>query len=95
MSHANCGVHKLTVVAKDIHKQTNTLIFHKRSFDRRYEKDIVRSKDYLLPHHHPGGKAASRNNTNNKRTQNITDDNSSNIVQSPVVAPQPKKKKIK
>ena len=65
MSHANCGLHKLTVVAKDIHKQTNTLIFHKRSFDRRYEKDIVRSKDYLLPHHHSGG-GASRNNTNNK-----------------------------
>ena len=41
MSHANCGVHKLTVVAKDIHKHTNTLIFHKRSFDRRYEKDVV------------------------------------------------------
>ena len=54
VSHANCGLHKLTVVAKDIHKQTNTLIFHKRSFNRRYEKDIVRSKDYLLPHHSGG-----------------------------------------
>ena len=64
MSHANCGLHKLTVVAKDIHKQTNTLIFHKRSFDRRYEKDIVRSKDYLLPHHSGG---APRNNTNNRK----------------------------
>ena len=64
MMHANCGLHKLTVVAKDIHKQTNTLIFHKRSFDRRYEKDIVRSKDYLLPHH--SGGRAPRNNTNNK-----------------------------
>ena len=67
MSHANCGLHKLTVVAKDIHKQTSTLIFHKRSFDRRYEKDIVRSKDYLLPHHSGG---APRNNTNNKRKRN-------------------------
>ena len=64
MSHANCGQHKLTVVAKDIHRQTNTLIFHKRSFDRRYEKDIVRSKDYLLPHHSVG---APRDNTNNNR----------------------------
>ena len=70
MSHANCGLHKLTVVAKDIHKQTNTLIFHKRSFDRRYEKDIVRSKDYLLPHHSGG---APRNNTNNKRKRNQVD----------------------
>ena len=64
MSHANCGLHKLTVVAKDIHKQTNTLIFYKRSFGRRYEKDIVRSKDYLLPHHSGG---APRNNANNNK----------------------------
>ena len=68
MSHANCGLHKLTVVAKDIHKQTNTLIFHKRSFDRRYEKDIVRSKDYLLPHHSGG---VPRNNTNNNRKRKL------------------------
>ena len=68
MSHANCGLHKLTVVAKDIHKQTNTLIFHKRSFDRRYEKDIVRSKDYLLPHHSGG---APRNNTTNNRKRKL------------------------
>ena len=68
MSHANCGLHKLTVVAKDIHRQTNTLIFHKRSFDRRYEKDIVRSKDYLLPHHSGG---APRNNTNNNRKRKL------------------------
>ena len=68
MSHANCGLHKLTVVAKDIHKQTNTLIFHKRSFDRRYEKDIVRSKNYLLPHHSGG---APRNNTNNNRKRKL------------------------
>ena len=70
MSHANCGLHKLTVVAKDIHKQTNTLIFHKRSFDRRYEKDIVRSKDYLLPHHSGG---APRNNTNNNRKRKLAE----------------------
>ena len=54
MSLAISGSHKITVVAKDIHKHTDTLIFHKRSFDRRHKKDIVRSKDYLLPHH-PGG----------------------------------------
>ena len=71
MSHANCGLHKLTVVAKDIHKQTNTLIFHKRSFDRRYEKDVVRSKDYLLPHHSGG---APRNNTNNNRKRNLVEE---------------------
>ena len=70
MSHANCGLHKLTVVAKDIHKQTNTLIFHKRSFDRRHEKDIVRSKDYLLPHHSGG---APRNNTNNNRKRKLVE----------------------
>ena len=71
MSHANCGLHKLTVVAKDIHKQTNTLIFHKRSFDRRCEKDIVRSKDYLLPHHSGGAAPRNNSNTNNKRKRNI------------------------
>ena len=73
MSHANCGLHKLTVVAKDIHKHTNTLIFHKRSFDRRYEKDVVRSKDYLLPHHHSGGGGAPRqtNNNNNRKRKLI------------------------
>ena len=75
MSHANCGLHKLTVVAKDIHKHTNTLIFHKRSFDRRYEKDVVRSKDYLLPHHHSGGSGGAprqtKNNNNNNRKQKL------------------------
>ena len=72
MSHANCGLHKLTVVAKDIHKHTNTLIFHKRSFDRRYEKDVVRSKDYLLPHHHSGGGAPRQtNNSNNNRKRKL------------------------
>ena len=84
MSHANCGLHKLTVVAKDIHKQTNTLIFHKRSFDRRYEKDIVRSKDYLLPHHHSGGGAPRNNNTNNKRKRNIQQQQQE--IETPVVA---------
>ena len=75
MSHANCGLHKLTVVAKDIHKHTNTLIFHKRSFDRRYEKDVVRSKDYLLPHHHSGGGGGAPrqtiNNSNNNRKRKL------------------------
>ena len=75
MSHANCGLHKLTVVAKDIHKHTNTLIFHKRSFDRRYEKDVVRSKDYLLPHHHSGGSGGAprqtKNNNNNRKRKLI------------------------
>ena len=74
MSHANCGLHKLTVVAKDIHKHTNTLIFHKRSFDRRYEKDVVRSKDYLLPHHHSGGGGGAPrqiNNNNNNRKRKL------------------------
>ena len=69
MSHANCGLHKLTVVAKDIHKHTNTLIFHKRSFDRQYEKDVVRSKDYLLPHHHSGGGGGAPRQTNNNNNR--------------------------
>ena len=73
MSHANCGLHKLTIVAKDIHKRTNTLIFHKRSFDRRYEKDVVRSKDYLLPHHHSGGGASRHNNTTNKQKRKLVE----------------------
>ena len=76
MSHANCGLHKLTVVAKDIHKHTNTLIFHKRSFDRRYEKDVVPSKDYLLPHHHSGGGGGgaprqSNTSSNNNRKRKL------------------------
>ena len=76
MSHANCGLHKLTVVAKDIHKHTNTLIFHKRSFDRRYEKHVVRSKDYLLPHHHSGGGGGgaprqTNNSSNNNRKRKL------------------------
>ena len=93
MSHANCGLHKLTVVAKDIHKQINTLIFHKRSFDRCHEKGIVRSKDYLLPHH-PGG--ASQKNNNNKQKRKIMDGSSDDIVvvdktTSPVVSQNKKK----
>ena len=83
MQHANCGLHKLTVVAKDIHKQTNTLIFHKRSFDRRYEKDIVRSKDYLLPHHSGG---APRNNNNNNRKRKLVVETAAAIATPAIVA---------
>ena len=82
MQHANCGLHKLTVVAKDIHKQTNTLIFHKRSFDRRYEKDIVRSKDYLLPHHSRG---APRNNTNNNRKRKLVVVETATAIATPAI----------
>ena len=90
MSHANCGLHKLTVVAKDIHKQTNTLIFHKRPFDRRYEKDIVRSKDYLLPHHSGG---APRNNTNNNRKRKLVE--AAAITTPAIVAHQQQQQQLK
>ena len=90
MSHANCGLHKLTVVAKDIHKQTNTLIFHKRSFDRRYEKDIVRSKDYLLPHHSGG---TPRNNTSNNRKRKLVE--AAAITTPAIVAHQQQQQQLK
>ena len=93
MSHAKCGLHKLTVVAKDIHKHTNTLIFHKRSFDRRYEKDVVRSKDYLLPHHHSGGGGgpSRHNNTNNKQKRKLAVEVAT--MTTPAIHQHPKKKK--
>ena len=33
--HSICGVHKWTAVAKDIHRDTNTLMFHKKVYDKR------------------------------------------------------------
>ena len=100
MSHANCGLHKLTVVAKDIHKHTNTLIFHKRSFDRRYEKDVVRSKDYLLPHHHSGGGGGgggaprqTNNNNNRKRKLIAIAATTTPVIQQQQQQQHPKKKR--
>ena len=51
MKHSiNCGGDKQDIVAKDIHTGTNTLIFHARSYNIHHKKDIVRSRDYLLPY---------------------------------------------
>ena len=51
MKHSiNCGGHKQDIVAKDIHTGTNTLIFHARSYNIHHKKDVVRSRDYLLPY---------------------------------------------
>ena len=51
MKHSiKCGGHKQDIVAKDIHTGTNTLMFHARSYNMHHKKDIVRSRDYLLPY---------------------------------------------
>ena len=51
MKHSiKCGGHKQDIVAKDIHTGTNTLIFHARSYNMHHKKDVVRSRDYLLPY---------------------------------------------
>ena len=83
MKHSiKCGGHKQDIVAKDIHTGTNTLIFHARSYNMRHKKDIVRSRDYLLPYSPAvpsagGSAAASTTSTTKKRkkpTPNDTDD---------------------
>ena len=53
MQHSICGLHKQTTVARDIHKNTHTLMFHKRDYDSRGDRDIVHSHDYMMSHN-PG-----------------------------------------
>ena len=53
MQHSICGLHKQTTVARDIHRNTNTLMFHKRDYDSRGHRDIVHSHDYMMSHN-PG-----------------------------------------
>ena len=50
MQHNWCGQHKLETIAKDIHKDTNTLIYHARSFDKRKGHNKTVSHDFLLQH---------------------------------------------
>ena len=72
MKHSiKCGGHKQDIVAKDIHTGTNTLIFHARSYNMHHKKDIVRSRDYLLPYSpavpSAGGSAAASTTSNTKK----------------------------
>ena len=49
MQHSICGLHKWTTVAKDIHKSTNTLMYHKKVYDTRH----IRSESFMMTHN-PG-----------------------------------------
>ena len=49
MQHSICGVHKWTTVAKDIHKSTNTLMYHKKVYDSRH----IKSESFMMTHN-PG-----------------------------------------
>ena len=85
MQHSICGLHKQTTVARDIHKTTNTLMFHKRDYDSRGDRDIVHSHDYMMTHN-PGKDpfaAAKTSKPNPKRGSKKTQD----------VSPQKRKKK--
>ena len=66
MQHAVCGLHKVTIVAKDIHKNTNTLMFHKREYDSRRDTNIIKSQDYMLTHN-PGKDPCAKTPTSKKR----------------------------
>ena len=46
MQHSICGLHKWTTVAKDIHKSTNTLMYHKKVYDTRH----IRSESFMMTH---------------------------------------------
>ena len=74
MKHSiNCGGHKQDIVANDIHTGTNTLIFHARSYNIHHKKDVVRSRDYLLPYSpavpSAGGSAAASSTTATSTTK--------------------------
>ena len=49
MQHSICGLHKWTTVAKDIHKSTNTFMYHKKLYDTRH----IRSESFMMTHN-PG-----------------------------------------
>ena len=49
MHHSICGVHKWTTVAKDIHKSTNTLMYHKKVYDSQH----IKSESFMMTHN-PG-----------------------------------------
>ena len=76
MKHSpTCGSHKQDIVAKDIHTGTNTLIFHARSYNIHHKKDIVRSRDYLLPYSPAvpsAGTAASTTTSHTKKRKKPT-----------------------
>ena len=82
MNHSiKCGGHKRDIVAKDIHTGTNTLIFHARSYNMHHKKDVVRSRDYLLPYSpavpSAGGSATTTSTTKKRKKPlppNDTDD---------------------
>ena len=84
MKHSiKCGGHKQDIVAKDIHTGTNTLIFHARSYNMHHKKDVVRSRDYLLPYSpavpSAGGSAtASTTSNTNKRKKPLEASNDTN-----------------
>ena len=70
MQHSICGLHKWTTVAKDIHRSTNTLMYHKRVYDRRG----IRSDNFMMTHN-PGKDPSSTvakqssSHTTNKQTK--------------------------
>ena len=84
MKHSiKCGGHNQDIVAKDIHTGTNTLICHARSYNMHHKKDVVRSRDYLLPYSpavpSAGGSAAASTTSSTKKRKkpiapNDTDD---------------------
>ena len=86
MKHSiKCGGHKQDIVAKDIHTGTNTLIFHARSYNMHHKKDVVRSRDYLLPYSPAvpsagGSAAASTTSTTKKRKKPIAPNDTNDAV---------------
>ena len=97
MKHSiTCGGHKQDIVAKDIHTGTNTLIFHARSYNMHHKKDVIRSRDYLLPYSpavpSAGGSAtASTTSNTNKRKKPLAA--ASNDTNDAVKERPPKKQK--
>ena len=61
MQHSICGVHKWTTVAKDIHKSTNTLMYHKKVYDSRH----IKSESFMMTHN-PGKDPTSQKSSSRK-----------------------------
>ena len=70
MQHGICGLHKWTIIAKDIHKDTNTLMYHKREYDSRdVTNNIIKSHDYMMIHSPGKDPSSSRSRSRPSKLQ--------------------------
>ena len=73
--HGWCGEHKQKTIAKDIHKDTKTHIYHTRLFDKREGRNNTICQDFLLPHtQHAAPRKKRKLNSSTGQQQNDEDE---------------------